>query len=188
MIQKQIYIITGGPGFGKTQLIEELKLSGYHCSGEFARDLIENQIISGGEILPWKNTRLFQQEVLGRRIIFFESVPNNLLAFADRGIPDQLAFARFKGFGSPEVLMQNAQKYRYASQVFITPPWPEIYKNDQIRKESFDEAVQIHLSIVETYLNLNYQIIDLPLTPVKNRVDFILQTIKNLNHDEYEPT
>jgi len=43
MIEKQIYVITGGPGFGKTSLVEELRRSGYICSGEFARDLIQEQ-------------------------------------------------------------------------------------------------------------------------------------------------
>ena len=43
MVLKQIYIITGGPGFGKTELICELKISGYLCSGEFARELIEHR-------------------------------------------------------------------------------------------------------------------------------------------------
>jgi len=59
MIVKQIYVITGGPGFGKTDLINELRKSGYICSGEFARDLIETQLATDGEILPWKNPKLF---------------------------------------------------------------------------------------------------------------------------------
>ncbi|MBA4411489.1 MAG: hypothetical protein C0397_18975 [Odoribacter sp.] len=57
---------------------------------------------TGGEILPWKNPKLFQEEILRKRIAFFESVPDGVVAFADRGIPDQLAFARYKGFGAPE--------------------------------------------------------------------------------------
>lgn len=177
MTEKQIYVITGGPGFGKTQLIEELKQLGYVCSGEFARDLILFQQESGGDILPWKNPQLFQQEILQKRIAFFNSVPDNSVAFADRGIPDQLAFARYRGFGTPEILSECAQKYRYARQVFVTPPWPEIFVNDVIRTESFEEALRIHESVVETYINLNYQIIDLPLLPVKQRINYLLQNL-----------
>ena len=103
MFQKQIYIITGDPGFGKTELIGELRKSGFLCSGEFARDLIESQMATGGEILAWKNPKLFQLEVLKQRIAFFESVPDGVVAFADRGIPGQFAFARYKGFGAPEI-------------------------------------------------------------------------------------
>lgn len=188
MIQKQIYVITGGPGFGKTQLIDELRKSGYLCSAEFARDLIEAQLASGGEILPWKNPKLFQQEVLRQRIVFFESVPDSTIAFADRGIPDQLAFARHKRFGSPEVLVRNAQKYRYAPLVFVTPPWPEIFVNDTIRTETFEEAVRIHQSVIDTYSGLNYKIIELPLLAVSQRVDFLLQILKKNHTNEHEST
>jgi len=64
MIEKQIYVITGGLGFGKSLLVEELKQLGYNCCGEFARDLIFAQEESGGDILPWKNPKLFQQHIL----------------------------------------------------------------------------------------------------------------------------
>lgn len=185
-MEKLIYIITGGPGFGKTQLIDELHRLGYLCSGEFARDLIESQQKSGGEILPWKNPKLFQEEVLKQRIAFYESVPDDTPAFADRGIPDQLAFARHRGFGAPEVLVQSAAYYRYAPRVFITPPWHGIFENDDIRCESFDEAVRIHQAVLDTYSELDYQLFELPLVPVNQRADYILQTLKKYN--TYEPT
>lgn len=185
MLKKQIYILTGGPGFGKTQLINELRHSGYLCSGEFARDLIESQIQTGGAILPWKNPRLFQQEVLKMRIAFFDSVPDDALAFADRAIPDQLAFAQYKGFGAPEILVQSALKYRYAPQVFVTPPWPEIFRNDAIRSETLDEAVRIHEFVLKTYTDLNYTIIELPLLPVIQRKEYLLQTILKLGKNDY---
>lgn len=179
MNEKQIYVITGGPGFGKTELIEELRKSGFRCSGEFACDLIETHLQSDGEILPWKNPKLFQQEVLKRRIAFYESVPDGMVAFADRGITDQLAFARYHGFGAPEVLVQGALNYRYSSQVFVTPPWPEIFVNDTIRTETYEEAVLIHQSVIDTYSDLNYQLIELPLLSVAQRVKFLLKTIQN---------
>jgi predicted ATPase len=185
MIQKQIYIITGGPGFGKTELIGELKRSGYLCSDEFAREIIEHQKKMGGDLLPWKNPKLFQEEILRLRTDFYDSVPDQTIAFADRGIPDQMAFARYKGFGTPEILKLSAEKYRYAPQVFVTPPWAGIYVNDSIRTEKFEDALLIHQSILETYSGLNYQIIELPLFSVTERVTFMLKTIKNLSHHEH---
>jgi predicted ATPase len=182
MIEKQIYVITGGPGFGKTLLVEELKQAGYQCSGEFARDLILAQQASGGDILPWKNAKLFQQNILQKRIAFFDSVASGSIAFADRGIPDQLAFARYKGFGTPEILNECSLKYRYAPHVFVTPPWPEIYTNDTIRSETFEEALRIHEFIVETYTSLDYQLIELPLLPVKKRLEYLLQTLTSLEN------
>jgi predicted ATPase len=188
MMTKKIYVVTGGPGFGKTQLIDELRQSGYNCSGEFARDLIENQVQIGGNILPWKNAKLFQEEVLRKRITFFESVPEQTMAIADRAIPDQLAFAQYKGFGIPEILLESSTNYRYAPEVFVTPPWPEIFRNDKTRTETFEEAVCIHEFILKTYSDLNYKIIELPLVPVIQRKEYLLQTIQNSKKNDYQPT
>ncbi len=179
MIEKSIYIITGGPGFGKTELIEALKTDGYLCSDEFARDLILEQLKTNGDIVPWKKPKLFQQEILKRRTAFFNSVQQDILAFADRAIPDQLAFARYKGFGSPPVLEEAVRQYRYAPIVFVTPPWPDIYTNDDIRTETIGEAEKLHEVIVDTYKNLNYQIIELPLLPISERKKYILQNLFN---------
>lgn len=177
MPEKQIYVITGGPGFGKTMLVEALRAKGYPCSGEFARELIVSQQATGGDNLPWKNPKLFQQTILKKRKEFFDSVPEGTTAFADRAIPDQLAFARYKGFGTPEVLVSAASEYRYATKVFVTPPWSEIFVNDPIRTETFDEAILIHRIVVETYRDLNYQIIELPLVPISERINYLLQLI-----------
>lgn len=174
---KEIYVITGGPGFGKSRLTASLAAVGYLCSSEFARDIIEDQTDCGGDALPWKNVRLFQQEVLKRRVAFFESVEPGTVAFADRAIPDQMAYARYRGFEPAPVLKKSASQYRYAPQVFVTPPWAQIYTTDHIRKETFEEATKIHQAIVETYAELTYEVIDLPFAPVAERVEFILRRI-----------
>ncbi len=182
-MEKQIYIITGGPGFGKTYLIEELRKMRFLCSDEFAREIIVSQLEIGGELLPWKNPKLFQEQVLSKRIDFYESVPENTIAFADRGIPDQMAYASYKGFEVSERMMKISDEHKYASTVFIAPPWYEIFKNDQLRTETFSEAVKIDEHIRETYSILNYQIIELPLFSVNERIEFILQNIQNPIHN-----
>ena len=185
MTKKQIYVITGGPGFGKTLLIEELRKRAYCCSSEFARDLVTAQLEISGEILPWKNPKLFQQEILNKRIAFFDSVPDDSIAFADRGIPDQIAFSRYRGFEASEILLQQASRLNYATQVFIAPPWPAIFQNDEIRTETYEEAVRIDEFIRNIYSELNYQIIELPLNSVKERVEFILENLNKLQNNGY---
>ena len=43
LIKTGLYVITGGPGTGKTSLIEELKIVGYQTVKEVARDIIKEQ-------------------------------------------------------------------------------------------------------------------------------------------------
>jgi predicted ATPase len=181
---KKIVIITGGPGFGKTSLVNALGSVGYRVGSEAARELIDEQLASGGDIVPWKNLKAFQQEVLRRRLAFFHAVGAGEFAFSDRGIPDQLAFARYRGFQNPVVLVENAKKYRYFPVVFVVPPWKEIYRKDEIRTESFEEACQMHEMIIQTYHELEYQLVELPLATVPERVEFIQQYLTKQN-DEF---
>lgn len=173
-LNKNIYIISGGPGFGKTSLIENLKLSGYICSGEFARELINYQKSIDGDILPWKDPAKFQQEVFKKRLKFYNSVNENSIAFVDRGVPDQIAFALYKGYSKPISLLKYSNELRYAKSVFICPPWFNIYCNDEIRTETFHEASVIHNLLIEVYSELNYEIVELPLLTIKERTDFII--------------
>ncbi len=50
-------IITGGPGSGKTTLLDELQENNYKYIPEVAREIIQTQVSSMGDALPWKNVK-----------------------------------------------------------------------------------------------------------------------------------
>ncbi len=176
-IKEQIYVISGGPGFGKTVLIDYLSVLGYTVGKEAAREIIAEQQKTGGNILPQLDMRSFRQEVFKRRWEFYQSVPSGTIAFCDRAIPDQLAFALYLGIPFSPEIEKIVEQHRYNTQVFITPPWPEIYENDDIRKESYNEAVAIHQAIIEVYRRYNYQLIEIPKLDVKQRAEFLSNLI-----------
>ena len=68
LIKTGLYVITGGPGTGKTSLIEELKIVGYQTVKEVARDIIKEQQQQGGDALPWKDTVLYTSMMLERSV------------------------------------------------------------------------------------------------------------------------
>ncbi len=176
-----VYIITGGPGFGKSVLIDLLAQKGFRIGNESAREIIAEQMISGGEALPWKNISLFEELVASQRIGFLESIPDHEIAFSDRGLPDQVAYSWYKGKKESLFLSEAVKFYNYAPLVFITPPWKDIYTNDDIRKESFEQATEIHSFIIKAYQSLGYTLIDLPLISPDERIEFIMQTINYPN-------
>jgi len=172
-MRKNIIVISGGPGFGKSSLVDGLANLGLKVGEEAARGIIAEQIRLNGDVLPWMNGSAFQGAVLKRRIEFWDSVGGNEIAFSDRAIPDQLAFAQFRGFEPSGMLKAAAENYRYYEEVLICAPWEEIYVQDEVRTELFSEACRLHELICKAYLRLGYKLIELPKSSIKERIRFI---------------
>lgn len=172
-----VYVITGGPGFGKSVLIQKLHELGYPVGGEIARQIIDLQIADGGDLLPWKDAAGFEKRVMDERIEFLKSIDFETVAFSDRGLPDQAAFSRYKRKEISLQLKEAITANYYAKKVFLTPPWRYIYRNDTIRTETFEEAEKIHHFIVEAYLDGGYELINLPFVSPDKRIEFILKSL-----------
>lgn len=172
-----VYVITGGPGFGKSVLIEKLRELGYRVGGEIARQIIEQQTAEGGFLLPWKDGAGFEKRVMEERVNYLNSVDIDSVGFSDRGLPDQAAFSWYKGKEISTQLKAALEANHYAKKVFLTPPWRHIYRNDQIRTETFEEAVNIHRFIVKAYQDYGYELIELPFESPDKRIEFILKSI-----------
>lgn len=53
----RLFVITGGPGSGKSTLIDELAKHGIRGMPEAGRSIIQDQVAIGGEALPWSDRR-----------------------------------------------------------------------------------------------------------------------------------
>jgi predicted ATPase len=170
------FVITGGPGVGKTTLLEELKKHGFDHVPEIARQLIKEQVEINGEALPWKNAEQYLQLQLERSIESYElaNQESTGIIFFDRGILDAFCYARLINAQITEEMQEIAKRYRYNQIVFILPPWCEIYETDLERKQSWREAALTYEKMVETYENFGYELINVPTLTVEKRVDFIL--------------
>lgn len=177
VMMKNIYIITGGPGFGKTSVIKELRRRSFNGSEELSRQFIKEQIREGRKLLPWVDRLGYSEEMLRRRVRQYNDTSQDELWFFDRGIPDLIAYIIKDGFEVPEMYFEVAGKCRYSQTVFLTPPWEEIHKNDSERMESFEEAETIHREILATYESLGYNCVAIPKTTVTERVGFILNIV-----------
>ena len=174
---KNIYVVTGGPGFGKTSIIKELRERGFNGGEELSREFIKEQMSGEGKLLPWIDRLGYSEEMLRRRIKQYGETPQGELWFLDRGVPDLIAYIAKDGLEVPEIYYESAKKYRYNRIVFLTGPWKDIHENDLERLESFEEAINIHKEIESTYSKLGYECVSIPKTPVAERVEFILRVI-----------
>jgi len=164
-------VITGGPGSGKTSLIDNLSLKGYCCYGEVSRQLIQRMKISSS----FKDFD-FEDEVFNLRKRDFLDASKEL-QFYDRSMIDNLAYLNKNNLEVSEKMNSDCEKHKYFKEVFILPPWDDIYETDNERVEEYDEAVDIHSYLIEAYSKYNYSLIEVPKASVEERIEFILNRI-----------
>jgi len=171
-------VITGGPGTGKTSIINELEDRGVLCYDEISRQITLQARKDGIEQLFLADPLLFSQKLLeGRTQQFLDATKEpETSVFLDRGLPDILAYMDYIGDSYPAHFIETCESYQYDS-IFILAPWQEIYKSDSERYESFEEALKIHQHLLDTYKRFGYQLIDVPFGSIKNRSDFILDSL-----------
>ena len=101
--------------------------------------------------------------------------PHGGWVFFDRGLID--AAAALQHLTGEPMLTIYGQEHRYHSRVFLAPPWPEIYVTDTERHHGFDAAVAEYQRLLDVYPLLGYQVTVLPKVSVRERADFVLNTL-----------
>lgn len=173
MNTKKIALI-GGPGTGKTTLIESLKQRGFCCMEEISRQVTLEAQDQGIDQLFLEDPLLFSQKLLEGRQRQFETANSSTepYVFFDRGLPDVLAYMDYLNTPYPEEFNSICQRYLY-DKVFILPPWKSIYQTDNERYESFEQALVIQQYLIQTYERYGYTLIEVPFGVVEQRVAFI---------------
>jgi predicted ATPase len=69
----RLFVVTGGPGSGKSTLIEALTARGLCTMAEAGRAIIRDQVAIGGEALPWADRGTFAELMLSWDIRSYRS-------------------------------------------------------------------------------------------------------------------
>jgi predicted ATPase len=172
------FVLTGGPGAGKTTLIEALARDGVVTVAEAGRAVIRDEEARGGRALPWLNPLAFAGAMLARDVANYDAMRAAAAPVVfDRGIPDIAGYLRLEGLDPPEALRAAMRRHRYRPSVFICPPWREIYTADSERRQSFDVARRTHRAMIEVYGELGYELVEVPRLAVGARVEFVRDVI-----------
>ncbi|MFI6299633.1 AAA family ATPase [Nonomuraea sp. NPDC050790] len=172
-------VLTGGPGSGKSTLIDRLEEAGFSRTEEAGRAIIQDQSAIGGPALPWADKDLFAELMLSWELRSHRAAaaqgPGPV--FFDRGVVDVVGYLRLEGRPVPEHVHRAALSHRYHRRVFAAPPWPEIFRNDAERRQSAEEARRTYEAVTGAYVDYGYELVTLPKAPVEVRARFLLDNI-----------
>lgn len=174
----RFFVVSGGPGSGKSTLIRALAGLGAGTMPEAGRAIIRDQAAIGGQALPWADRALFAELMLSWEMRSYREAERLTgPVIFDRGIPDVAGYLRLCGLAVPPHVQRAVELFRYHRRVFIAPHWPEIFAQDEERKQSPEGAEATRQAMVEAYSAAGYELIPLPLAPVEERVRFVLGAI-----------
>ncbi|MDP3015115.1 MAG: ATP-binding protein [bacterium] len=175
MDKRPWYVIAGGPCAGKTTLLMAIKECGYQVIKEAARAIIEAELQKGKTLNDIRGDEfLFQQIVLREKIATEQKLPKDKIIFFDRGIPDTIAYYKLCGVDNDIELNKALEGVSY-KKIFLLDMID--YVRDNVRTETPEQARYIHTLLEDSYRNMEFPIIKVPVLPIPERVKFILDNL-----------
>ena len=171
-MSENFVVISGCSGGGKSTLLAELAARGFASVEEPGRRIVSEEMESGGAALPWVDPEAF-----ARRAVAMARDDRARMAgeagwvFFDRGLVDAVVALAASG---GEDVAQTLGASRYCPTVFMTPPWPEIFRADAERRHGFDAALAEYQRLAVAYPRLGYDVVEIPKMAVRERADFVL--------------
>jgi predicted ATPase len=171
-------LLTGGPGTGKTSVLNELNNLEYECFSEVSRDVILEAKKKGIDQLFLSKPLLFSELILKEREQQYINAMKSKseIIFFDRGIPDIHAYLDYFRAEYPPIFKEKSKQCTY-DKIFHFSPWKKIHETDNERYESFEKTSKIDIYLRKAYLELGYKLINVPFGSLKERTDFIINSL-----------
>ena len=168
-------ILSGCSGGGKSTLLAELAKRGFAIVEEPGRRIVIEETRNNGTALPWIDIEAFALRAIAVALEDRQKAPPEGLVFFDRGLIDAASALRHASGDAFIDTLRHAR--RYNRLVFLTPPWPEIYRGDDERKHDFDAAVEEYERLLADYARLDYETMIVPKAPVSERAEVVLERL-----------
>jgi len=168
-------VLTGAPGAGKTTLLDAAEAAGIRTSPEVARRILQQQ---GGMELRAADPLGFAEAMAEAHAREFErhaAHPGPVLF--DRGFPDVVGFLDVSGLPVPAAVDRACRELRYAGPILRAPAWAAIYVQDAQRIQDWEQAVASDEAVTAAWRRYGYDVTDLPLTGVDQRLAFLRRSL-----------
>jgi predicted ATPase/GNAT superfamily N-acetyltransferase len=174
MPEERLVVLSGCSGGGKSALLAAMARRGYATMPEPGRQIVQEQLATGGDALPWRDAAKFVELCVARAVDFYDAAQaaGGCVLF-DRSVVDAVAALPRLGLPVPEPLRGALQRCRYASVVFMTPPWQELFQTDRERRHGFADAVAEYEDLLQSYPANGYRVELVPRLTLEERADFL---------------
>lgn len=170
------FVVTGGPGGGKSTLLDALAERGYGIAPGAARRLIKERLAVG--LPPRPDPVSFARAILHSDMEQYRAATaHDGITFFDRGVLDALYMLDLESALSRDEIARLVQAFPYNITVFVLPPWEAIYGMDSERDQTFEESVAVFEGMKHWYSQWGYETVEVPRASVEARVSFILEAI-----------
>lgn len=168
-------VLTGAPGAGKTTLLEAAAAAGIRTSPEVARQLLK---MPGGMALREDDPLGFAEAMLEAHLREFErhAAATGPVLF-DRGFPDVVGFLDVSGLTVPKSVDKACRTLRYHGPILRAPAWAAIYVQDAERIQDWEQAVASDEAVTAAWKRYGYEVTELPLAGVGERLVFLLRNL-----------
>ncbi|MEL6574063.1 MAG: AAA family ATPase [Pseudomonadota bacterium] len=173
-MNRRFVLLTGCSSGGKSTLLKALEERGFATVQEPGRRIVADELKGAGKALPWVDMRAFALraiEVAKSDLEAAQLVDD--IVFFDRGLIDAAVALAYSG--GPTIQETLGEALAYEKQVFIVPPWRELFAEEVERRHSFDAAVQEHHRIEQALDALGYMRTELPKVTVQERAEIVLK-------------
>lgn len=172
------FVFTGGPYSGKTTTLNFLSKKGYKIAHETAQEYIDMELGKGISVEEMRaNPSKFQLNIWKAQVALEDSLNSRELVFLDRALPDSVGYHKFLGIKCPDFMIDRVRNTKYkAAFLFTNLPYPD----SSVRAEDQKQSKAIAKVLENTYKSLNIPVIKIPVMRKKERVEFILNKIKEL--------
>lgn len=174
------YVLTGAPGSGKTAVLRLLEIDGYEVVEEAATDVIAlGHALGHSE--PWRDDDFIDKVIsLQRQRQDCVWAARGATVFSDRSPVCTLALSRYLGCTSSRLLASEVSRIvaegTYETTVFFVRNQGFVQPT-AARRISFDDSLVFERLHEETYRDLGFSLVEVPASPLADRVALIRQTV-----------
>lgn len=180
----KLIVISGCSGGGKSTLISEISRHGYSVMPEVGREIYKAELRNKVDVTTWENQIRIARLIIEKSVAAYHEAASmtkvkEQTIFFDRCFLECVSFFQHLKNEESKKYDNLISDLRYYPTIFLTPPWEEIYRQDDERKHSFEDGVAEYEQLLVSYARYGYQIVEIPKLSVKKRYEFIISSLRS---------